>query len=144
MSAFKILNSNKEAIAINALDKEAAEFWKKEVKPRSYATPTPEFINTNNLEGRELMIAEWDHSRNEKINWFDLIGWHIANPKVNYTTGWKNIKCSILSVHTESLALYSYEEQKILLEAANNYVKPYFDLIDHWCEKGFIPVQIKE
>jgi len=141
MSTFRILNSNNEIIPINDLDKEAAAFWNKEVKPRYYANPTPEFTNPDNLQGIELTKAQIKHGFNESINWFDSIGWQIANPSVKYTTGWDNIKCCLLSIHTESLALSTIEEQIIILKSANEYVQPYFDLIDHWVSKGYIPVK---
>lgn len=142
--SFKIKNSEGIAIPINELDKEAAEFWHKEIKQKEYANPTPVFNNPNKLEGRDLAIAELQYIRHESMNWFDLIGYHIHSPRVTCESGWNNTKCSILSVHIESLALHTIEEQLIILKAVNEYVKPYFDLIDHWSNKGYIPVQITE
>jgi hypothetical protein len=144
MSAFKIQNSLGEAITINELDKEAAEFWHKEVKERQYANPTPPFSNIDNLEGIELTKAKAKHISYEQNNWFDTIGWHIANPKCNYTSGWDNIKCSILVLHLEEFGTLPLVDQMERLQFANEYVKPYFELIDHWKTKGYKPIQIKE
>lgn len=42
MNSFQILNANGQALTMKELDKEAAEFWGKEVDSKYYANPFPE------------------------------------------------------------------------------------------------------
>ena len=65
------------------LDKEAAEFWGKEVDSKNYANPFPE------VEG-DSFAAIQTNALNRSQNWFDIIGRAIATQE-NYTTGWQNV-----------------------------------------------------
>lgn len=133
---FQIHNKDDQAINLNELDKEAAEFWGKTLDKASYAYPT---------KGP-------DHTG----NWFDVIGYQIHNPETNYTSGWNNIKASLWSVQSTSMYDKLFDEKKyvdndkeftsldIALMVTKEFLKPYFDLIDHWESKGYKPVQIKE
>lgn len=119
--AFQIQTPEGVAIPLNKLDEEAATFWKLPVHPKSYVAPS-----------------------SSKENWFDAIGWYISSPRVYYTTGWNNVKCNIYSILLMDLALYPIDVQMLKIKEASDYAKPYFDLIDHWEEKGYIPVQVKD
>ena len=155
MNAFKILNAEGKELTMGELDKEAAEFWDKEVDPEHYANPYPKVkedsfsaINTNAL--------------NNSLNWFDIIGWNIAN-QGNYTTGWQNVartmvtetlgEC-LVSLHKDKPIKFAEfvgdneihleESCEIKLYATFNYYQPFIDLINHWMAKGYVPVKVEE
>lgn len=138
MNAFQILDGDNKAISINLLDKEAAEFWGKEVHPKQYANPAkPREANENEIDFlRRSMLG----------NWFDIIGYQIANPLVEWTSGWNNVKCTLMSIALVDLYKHFEDMDKTLvhIHAAWEYNKPYFELIDHWESKGYQPKQIKE
>lgn len=155
MNAFKILNAEGEAITMAALDKEAAKFWGKEVDPKHYANPFPK-------EEGDSFSAICDNALNDAHNWFDIIGWNIAN-QGDYTTGWQNVahtmvteglgKC-LVSLHKDKpvrLAefvgdndIHLEESYETRLYATLNYYKPFIDLINHWMAKGYTPVKVEE
>lgn len=155
MNAFKILDANSKALTMAELDKEAAEFWGKEVDPKHYANPFPK------AEGNNLSAA-LANARNNAQNWYDIIGWNIAQ-QGNHTTGWQNVvhtmvaetlgEC-LVDLHKDKpikMATFvgedtihledSYEEK---LYATLSYFKPFIDLINHWMDKGYIPVKVEE
>lgn len=156
MNSFQIHNSNGEPIDIHELDKEAAEFWNKPVHNKQYAFPIPE-PNYEGMTDKEKMKAEFDYCCKQSGNWYDTVGYQIANPKVSWTNGWDNIKACLWAV--QSVDLYKdlfdirrYKDEygvyhthtDILIAVIKSYLEPYYNLIDHWASKGYIPVQIKE
>ena len=48
MNKFEILNKEGKAITMAELDKEAAEFWGKEIDPKNYANPFPKKVADEN------------------------------------------------------------------------------------------------
>lgn len=48
MNKFQILDKNANALTIAELDKEAAEFWGKEIDPKHYANPFPKKVTDEN------------------------------------------------------------------------------------------------
>lgn len=140
---FQILNTNKEALSINQLDVEAANFWNKPVHPKQYANP---FIPTEGM-------SEMDRIKGEMVsNWFDIIGYYIHHPFVEYSSGWANVKCSLYALHLCNMWSgikpdrdRPIEHQKAYLEyVATEHLKPYFDLINHWEDKGYIPIKVND
>ena len=154
MSNFRILNADGKAISISELDKEAAEFWGVEVNPKWYACPK----RTNGVE---------------TINWFDCIGYKIANPihpYKKYSNLWMNIISDIVSeaygdiffkgdttknskveleqFHEVIIGEKTYyslsEDVEVRIDYNIRYFQPYIDLINHWCEKGYTPLRIEE
>lgn len=117
---FQILNKDNQALTIKELDAEAAAFWGNAVDEKFYATPDSEGF--------------WG-------NWFDMIGYKIHNPKDNYTTGWGNVKHSVLigSVGGSYKDLLDEKAFAIRIKGIQEYLKPYFELIDHWEAKGYSP-----
>lgn len=114
--SFQILDSQKQPIIINELDKEAAEFWQIPVDPRMYAK-----------------------------DWFDIIGYRIHNPiDPRYTSGWNNVKHNMLLVSVGGLYEHigNPEAMTKAMEGIHKFLKPYFDLIDHWAAKGYTPLKI--
>ena len=120
MNAFQILDKNNNPIPLSELDKQAAEFWNVKLDPKWYASPT------------EM-----------GSNWYDSIGWNIAN-QGHYTSGWKNIKISLITTAMESAAyqilMKSKEDESI--KSIMDWYKPYYDLIDYWESLGYQPKQI--
>lgn len=125
--SFKILNKDGEALTIKQLDAEAAEFWNKTVDPKWYANPSPEGTSVFKQRG----------------NWFDTIGYQIHSPG-DYTSGWDNVKCSLWTIQVQGLYDKPVDELPEQIAFIKEYLKPYYDLINHWESKGYQPKQIKE
>ena len=162
MNAFKILDKNGKALTMGKLDKEAAEFWGKEVHPKHYANPFPDKVADEGASFTERMKIENENALNNVSNWFDIIGWNVAN-QGNYTTGWQNVvhtmlaknlgECLVRLNKDEPIELAEFVGDKeihlgdsweIKLFHALNYYKPFVDLINHWSAKGYVPVKIEE
>lgn len=158
LGEFQIKNSNGIAIPINELDAEAAAFWGKEVQKKEYANPTP-LPNYEGLDDQQKNQAYFVYTFRHAPNWFDTIGYQIANPAVQWTEGWNNIKASLWSLHSTdmytSLQDIEYLTRNIPDEHGNlhskadidlmvkiDHLKPYFELIDHWESKGYQPIRI--
>lgn len=157
MNEFQILDANGEAISINTLDKEAALFWGKEVQEKNYVSPATQ----REGEGKYAFI-----SRQMSANWFDQLGYAIAN-QGDYASGWRNVAlymldCSdyLLEEEKETVELCTFNVtafDNVPLAAAElskhlaiglivklEYAKPYVDLMNHWAAKGYTPKQIKK
>lgn len=162
MNAFKILDKNGKTLTMGELDKEAAEFWGKEVHPKHYANPFLDKKISKDASYSEAIRIERENARNNFSNWFDIIGWNIAN-QGNYTTGWQNVVHSMITENLgECLVRLNKDEPIKLAEfvgkgeihlgdsweeelyATLNYYKPFVDLINHWMAKGYTPVKVEE
>lgn len=153
MASFQILNSENKSLSISVLDAEAATFWNKPIDIKQYTNPTPPFVNTDNLEGRELLVAKSRHFFDEHINWFDYIGFNIANSKEDKIT-WDSLSEQL--VH-QSITHHFVKESNLIeikqplidddlfqsIYCSINYLKPYIALIKHWKDKGYTPKTIK-
>lgn len=162
MNAFKILDKNGKALTMAELDKEAAEFWNKEVHPKHYANPFPEKKVSKDTSYSEAVRIERENALNNTSNWFDIIGWNIAN-QGNYTSGWRNVvhtmvaenlgECLVRLNKDKPIELAKFVGDKEMhlsssweeeLYATLNYYKPFVDLINHWMAKGYTPVKVEE
>ncbi len=124
MNSFQILDKNNNPIAINELDKEACELWNKAVDTKQYAYP----------EVKPEKFESYKDSFNfycGLTNWFDKIGWKIAQGRES----WNTIKEEILEPFKE----FSKDEIDNYLPVAG-----YINLINHWESKGYTPKQIIE
>lgn len=163
MKKFQITDANNTPIAITKLDEEAAAFWNKEVHPKNYANPFPDVIVSKDASFKEKMQAEMANARNSSLNWYEIIGWNIAN-QGDYNSGWQNVVHTMMAeslgdcllninqgepikiahfVEHDNNQLHledSYEER---IYATLNYFKPFVDLINHWMSKGYIPKKIE-
>lgn len=161
MNKFQILDKDAKALTMAELDKEAAEFWGKEVHPKHYANPFPDKKASEDAPLSEKMRIKYENAQNNGSNWFDIIGWNIAN-QGNYTYGWQNVVHTMVTqslgeclvrlnkdkpiklaefvgdteMHLES----SWEKE---LYSIINYYKPFIDLINHWMAKGYMPVKVE-
>lgn len=157
MNEFQILNAEGEAISINTLDQEAAKFWGKPLDSKSYASPAKQ----REGEGEYQFM-----SREMSANWFDQLGYAIAN-QGNYTSGWQNVAlymldcsnylleedkdtvklCTFNVTAFDGVPLATADLSKYLamgLIVKLEYAKPYVDLMNHWQAKGYTPKQIKK
>lgn len=144
------------------LDKEAAEFWGKEIDPKHYANPFPDKVADEGASFAERMKIERDNALNNCSNWFDIIGWNIAN-QGNYTSGWQNVAYTmiaenlgecLISLHKDEPIkiaefvgdddIHLEESCEIKLFATLDYFKPFINLINHWMAKGYIPIKVEE
>lgn len=162
MNKFQILDKNGKALTMAELDKEAAEFWGKEVHPKYYANPFPNKVASEDAPLSEKIRIEHENALNNGSNWFDIIGWNIAN-QGNYTTGWRNVvrtmvaenlgECLVRLNKDKPIELAKFVGDKELhlessweteLYCTLNYYRPFVDLINHWAAKGYTPVKIEE
>lgn len=157
MKKFQILNQDGVALTMSQLDEEAAAFWGKEVHPKNYANPFSEVMpKDDSIKAR--IDAEVANARQNSLNWYDIVGYTIAN-QGNYTTGWNNVINSLIS---ENLGRAIIGEQfelpefiqigdelhlprriEMRINAVLNYFKPFINLIKHWESKGYTPVSIE-
>ena len=154
MNKFEILNKEAKALTMAELDKEAAEFWGKEVHPKHYANPFPEKKASEDAPISEKIRIKYENARNNACNWFDVIGWNIAN-QGTYTYGWHNVvhtmvtqslgECLVSLRENEPIKIAEFVgDAEIHLESSwekalystLNYYKPFIDLINHWMAKG--------
>lgn len=162
MNSFQILNKDGKALTMGELDKEAAEFWGKEVHPKHYANPFPDKVASEGASFAEKMRIEHENARNNTCSWFYVIGWNIAN-QGTYTYGWQNVvhtmvtenlgECLVSLRENEPIKIAEFVgDTEIHLESSweealystLNYYKPFIDLINHWMVKGYTPVMIEE
>lgn len=162
MNAFRILDANGEALTMGELDAEAAAFWGKEVDPKNYANPFPNKVADEGASLSEKIRIQFENARNNGSNWFDIIGWNIAN-QGNYTSGWQNVvhtmvaenlgECLVSLRKDEPIKLAEFvgdtemhleDSWEMKLYPTLNYYKPFVDLINHWMAKGYIPIKVEE
>ena len=137
------------------LDKEAAEFWGKEVDSKNYANPFPEVVENS-------FAAIRANALNNAQNWFDIIGKAIANQE-NYTTGWQNVAHTLVVRHLGECLInlrrdnpiklaefvgdgniHLEESCEIKLFATLDYFKPFINLINYWMARGYTPIKVEE
>jgi len=123
--SFQIHDLKGRAIPIIELEREVCEFWNVKEDARYYAHPD--------------MLSHYTNS------WFDTIGWAIRYPE-NYIKGWNDVRCTLWTIQAKSLYehLYDNENMQTHIERIQVFLKPYYDLIDHWESKGYIPVKIDD
>lgn len=164
--AFQIKNKEGKAIAINELDKEAAEFWGKEVHKKNYANPVKD---TDDMSEIERIRAEMSS------NWFDIIGWCIHS-QGNACSGWPNVVATMIAEHIGMKFIDTsegYQDRPIVLPqfVPSKYLnaegeerpavhlpdkleqgiyglymfyEPFIDLINHWQAKGYTPHKVED
>lgn len=157
MKKFQILNKDGVALTMSQLDGEAATFWGKEVHPKNYANPFPDVMPKDDSL-TSYIEAEIENARHNSLNWYDIVGYTIAN-QGDYTTGWNNIINTMVS---ENLGRAIVGEQfelpefiqigdelhlprriEMRINAVLNYFRPFVDLIKHWESKGYTPISIE-
>ena len=135
MNSFQILDANSNPIPMNIIDKEICAIWNKDVDPRSYANPAVQ------REGEKYTHFVL---RSMGTNWFDVIGWSIANQS-NYTSGWHNVALKILEDANQALvdeklnAVVATQTLEAMIEACT----PYLVVMRKFAALGWIPKQIK-
>jgi len=151
MNSFQILDKENNPVQLNELDKIAAEFWGKEVQKKSYASPYKKRKDESNFEFS---------FRESAGNWFDVLGWAIAN-QGNYTSGWTNVIMYLTQdLHLKmfkdtkdgSVDLYGFvtkdgqmhleDEVEEQIYGFLYWVKPYIALANHFNSLGYSPKQI--
>ena len=163
---FQIKNKEGEAIAINELDKEAAEFWGKEVHKKDYANPS---VITEDMTSFEKAMAE------VSSNWFDIIGYCI-HTEGNACSGWPNVVATMIAEHIgmkfidtsegyqdrpivlpqfvsskylnaegeERPAMHLPDELEQRIYGLYMFYEPYINLINHWKAKGYTPHKVED
>ena len=161
MNKFQILDKDANALTMAELDTEAAEFWGKEVHPTLYANTFPDKKISKDTPYSEAVRIERENAMNNVSNWFDVIGWNIAN-QGTYTYGWHNVvhtmvteklgECLVSLRENEPIKIAEFVgDTEIHLESSweealystLNYYKPFIDLINHWMAKGYMPVKVE-
>jgi hypothetical protein len=121
--SFEIHTPEGRVIPLKELDKEASEFWKVPLDPdpKFYAHPDLPTFYTN--------------------SWYESIGWSIGNPEKH--TGWEAVKYKLWQMQIEHMYKHLFDVNfHAQIEQVKTFLKPYFELIDHWESKGYIPIKI--
>jgi len=124
--SFEIHDHEGNAIHLVQLDVEASQFWDVEVHNNAYVHPPLDKYYTN--------------------SWFDSIGFAISSPEgyASKEHPWDDVKCTLWTIQARAMYKLLYKEEFITeLNTTRIFLKPYFDLIDHWQSKGYIPIKIK-
>lgn len=161
MKKFQITDANNTPIAIAKLDAEAAAFWNKPVDEKYYAYPFTEEVAPENATMKERIQIEMHNAQLSQLNWFEIIGWNIAN-QGDYTSGWNNVIHTMMAEslgtailgreykvpefedtdHNEKLHLPVNVEERIYNTL--QYFKPFVELIRHWESRGYKPVALND
>lgn len=159
MKKFQITDANNNPIAIAKLDAEAATFWNKSVDEKYYAFPFTEEEIPESASMKERIQIEMHNAQLSQLNWFEIIGWNIAN-QGNYTSGWNNVIHTMMAENLGTAILgreYKVPEfedtdknGKLHLPvnveehiySVFQYFKPFVALIRHWESKGYKPVSL--
>lgn len=123
MNSFQILDSNNNPISIQDLDKEVCELTGNEIDPKWYCP----------LGNRK------DHDSEIKFlrvsNWFDTIGWMIAEGKSFQ---------DILDYYSECMKDFIGKPDENGNILTLEIIYPYHTkVINHWVSKGYKPKSIK-
>lgn len=133
-NCFQVLDEKGNPVTLESLDKDACDLWDCPYHSKYYASPDLAYEN-----------------------WFDCIGWAIANPKNNTEVkDWLDVISKLLNIFdAENLIVINTEENILVLRPTSEeeprrvngvikYLSPYIDLINVWKYKGYIPKQIIE
>lgn len=168
MAAFQILNKDKEAMIINQIDEEVAQFWGKEVHKKNYCNPSQRvFTNPEGLESiKDDMIGNWFDqicwyitSCKEEITWENVLK-NMLEPKLHYLFkgNGDNIECTItysidkkdfdnasneqLIEILNSLNIDSSDKEAVRVFFTEMYYKPYIELVQYWSKQGYTPLKV--
>lgn len=134
----RLIIKDKENNRINpeVLDVDIAKLWNKELS-KHYANPTPKFTNPDKLSGIELVKAEVEHEFNEKINWYDFIKYTsdtFPEGQIKYLDLMNRMFQPIMFLSNAPKIADGFA---IDCEHQEKYIKPYFDVLEMWYEKGY-------
>ena len=132
MNAFKIVDQCNRAIPLDHIDRMACMFWNVQYDKKHYASPF-------GLNGS---------------NWFDVIGWHIAN-QLCFTSGWNNVLVTMVSASLQWDLLPEVTERKSVELKPNEkifdsitqsleYLSPFIKFMNYLNEHGYKPIKIEE
>lgn len=120
--SFEIHNPKGIVIPTEELNKEAAEFWGVKYDPDRETHPD--------------LPHHWTNS------WIGCIGYGISLGAE--LKNWDDVKFTLWILQCRPLcsALYDRPEFERELKLVREFLKPYYELIDHWKSKGYIPIQL--
>jgi len=125
---FQIKDKDGKARTINDLDQDACTIWGVDINDEHYAEP---YERAN--------------------NWFDEIGYLIHSPTTTcpYFSGWKEIKKNLMVMHMEGSFLKDDGKPQtseyvagMFQHLVDDYLKPYYELIDYWDALGYTPHKV--
>jgi len=129
-NCFQVLDKEGNAVTLKSLDEDACALWNCPYDSKYYASPG-EF----------------------KENWYDSVGWNIANP-LKYYSGWEDVLAAMINIHMKSTVNSDIQSNKVVpltaltlakkYKEVLKYLAPYIALINLWKGKGYTPKQIIE
>lgn len=149
MVGFQICNKEGEAITINQLDKEAAEFWGKEPHVKWYATPTGQsnsYSNWYDMLGRAIL--DEDKYRTHWTNWsepYKKMAWCEVVCRMSLV----NINDVLVDANKPEgaeryeMTIRSEKDAIEVLLGARMFLLPFMELAKHWEDKGYYPVRVE-
>lgn len=134
---YQIRFPNGERVPIETLNAEAANLWD---------------VNTREFKGK-YTFPKGDGVQiryNEDNSWHDMIGYAIIHPQLVGAGGqmqqtWAQIKETLFNAQIHGGDIWEKKcfELQMVVKLTVDYLEPYFELIDLWYSKGYIPVKTK-
>lgn len=134
---FHIRFPNGEKVPIGTLNAEAANLWGIGIERDKYKYVFPKERGIN------------PQGYNEENSWYAIIGNGITHPKLctpePMQQTWDNVKETLFNEQTNMGEIWDekFGVLKAEILSALDYLEPYFELIDLWYSKGYIPVRVK-
>lgn len=134
---FQIRFPNGERVPLGTLNAEAANLWGIGL----------EMANVVYVYPPEWRGGKEDYG--ESNNWYEVIGTAIIYPTLSGITpmqqNWGNIKETLFNnmVNAGNTWELEYKSTKDVIISIVDYLKPYYELIDLWYSKGYVPIKIK-
>lgn len=135
---FQIRFPNGEPIPLETLNAEAANLWNIGI-----ARDAVKYVFPQTPKGTDI-------GYDEETSWFEIIELGIEYPEVIGGTPvyprWTDIKESLFNGQVISGSIWDMKAEDIVRDVSRTilFLKPYYELIDLWQSKGYIPIQTKE
>lgn len=132
---FEIRFPNGHKVPMNTLNAEAANLWGVNLKSidEEYVSPNP--------------LGEVEYGN--LAAWPDVIGLAITTPElvgvIPMQQNWKGVRETLFNSQMKSGNVWALSTEELVQDIQKTalYLKPFYELIDLWESKGYIPIRIK-
>lgn len=133
--SFETRDQDGKKIKIEELNEEVSDFWGMPI------------VQYTELKETYMTVFPRNRPENDSSNWVNTIGECISHPCLTreqkiMQQDWKLVKHSMFNVLAQEWNSYQYEHVVVDIVESITYLKPFFELIDLWESKGYIPVRI--
>lgn len=163
MGSFQILDQNGQAMTIKRIDEEICNLLGRKIDNHNYCTTFTTLekwleLNSEVLTEENSRKLKFQHlSREMSYNWFDTIGYCIANEiQIGYEVNWANVARQLIKKNTDISIFLEINEDKteFLMNTdgsyLGNFIKYQFDIflrnmieiIEYFMKQGYSPKRI--